>query len=92
MLTVYRDSDLYGEILGGNWREESETEKLLEMRKLIERLEIRTHFAALGDSNMFKLHGELPCEKGELISEIDNILSSYDEAYLRNYRVNLKHL
>lgn len=92
MLTVYPDSDLYGEILGGNWQEESETEKLLEMRKLIETLEIRTHFAALGASNMFKLQGELPWEKEELIHEIDNILGSYNEAALRTYRVNLKHL
>lgn len=92
MLTVYHDSDLYREILVGKWQEESETEKLLEMRMLIERLEIRTHFAALGASNMFKLHGELPCEKENLIHEIDNILSSYSEESLRNYRVNLKHL
>lgn len=92
MLTVYPDSDLYGEILCGNWREESETEKLLEMRKLIEKLEIRTHFAALGASNMFQLHGELPCERGELMSVIDRILNSHSEDTLRSYRVNLKHL
>lgn len=92
MLTVYPDSDLYIEILGGSWREESETEKLLEMRKLIETLEIRTHFAALGASNMFKLQGELPWEKEELIHKIDKILSSYNETELRSYRVNLRHL
>ncbi|MCH5194102.1 MAG: radical SAM protein [Oscillospiraceae bacterium] len=92
MLTVYPDSDLYKEILLGNWQEESETEKLLEMRTLIEKLDIRTHFAALGASNMFKLHGELPYEKQELLGEIDDILSRYDESKLRNYRVNLKHL
>lgn len=92
MLTVYPDSDLYEEILNGNWREESENEKLLEMRTLIEKLEIRTHFAALGASNMFKLHGELPYEKKSLLYEIDNILNSYNEETLRNYRINLKHL
>lgn len=92
MLTVYPDSELYGEILSGNWREESEREKLLEMRTLIEKLEIRTHFAALGASNMFNLHGKLPSERDELIRQIDGILSGYSEASLRNYRENLKHL
>lgn len=92
MLTVYPNSDLYGEILRGNWREETEREKLLELRRLIEKLEIRTHFAALGASNMFKLHGELPYEREELLREIDGILENYDEAALREYRVNLKHL
>ena len=92
MLTIYPDSDLFNEIYHGNWQEESETEKLLEMRTLIEKLDIRTHFAALGASNMFKLHGELPYEKHELLHEIDDILSRYSESELRNYRINLKHL
>lgn len=92
MLTVYPDSDLSEEIRLENWQEESETEKLLEMKTLIEKLDIRTHFAALGASNMFKLHGELPYEKQELLGEIDDILIRYDESQLRNYRVNLKHL
>ncbi|MCH5349898.1 MAG: radical SAM protein [Oscillospiraceae bacterium] len=92
MLTIYPCSDLYDEIRLGNWKEESEREKLIEMRTLIEKLDIRTHFAALGASNMFKLHGELPYEKQELLNEIDDILNRYDESKLRNYRVNLKHL
>ncbi len=92
MLTIFPDSDLYGEILSGNWREESETEKLLEMKKLIEKLEIRTHFAALGASNMFNLHGELPCEKEELTKQIDEILNRLSESELRSYRANLTHL
>lgn len=92
MLTIYPESELYREICRGNWREETETEKLSEMRALIERLEIRTHFAALGASNMFMLHGDLPHDKNKLISEIDGILNEFDEASLREYRVNLKHL
>lgn len=92
MLTVFPDSDLYEEILSGNWHEESETEKLLEMKKLIEKLEIRTHFAALGASNMFNLHGELPCERAELTEQIDKVLNEFSETELRSYRENLKHL
>ncbi|MDE7120545.1 MAG: radical SAM protein [Oscillospiraceae bacterium] len=92
MLTVYPESELYQEILQGNWQEESETEKLQEMRTLIELLDIPTHFAALGASNLFHLQGSLPREKADLIHEIDTILEKYDESVLRNYRVNLKHL
>ncbi len=43
MLTVYPNSELYGEILRGAWEEESEKEKLEELMLLIEGLEIRTH-------------------------------------------------
>ena len=92
MLTVYPDSELAEEIRLGNWHEETEKEKLSEMRTLIKNLEIRTHFAALGASNMFKLHGELPYEREELICEIDDILDRYDEMELRSYRNSLKHL
>lgn len=92
MLTVYPDSELYGEILHGNWKEETEKEKLAEMRTLIEKLDIRTHFAALGASNMFMFHGDLPSDKENLIGEIDGIMQNYSEETLRDYRVNLKHL
>lgn len=92
MLTVYKTSDLYTEILNGNWQEESETEKLKELRTMIELLDIKTHFAALGASNMFHFQGALPREKKELINTIDGILKRYEESDMRNYRVNLKHL
>lgn len=92
MLTVYPNSALYREINLGRWKEETETEKLAEMRTLIEKLEIRTHFAALGASNMFMLHGDLPSDKEKLMGEIDNILQDHSEREMRDYRVNLKHL
>ncbi|MDE6502259.1 MAG: radical SAM protein [Ruminococcus sp.] len=92
MLTIYPESELYQEILHGKWREESETEKLLEMRTLIELLEIPTHFSALGASNFFQLQGTLPRDKADLIHAIDTFLEKYDESTLRKYRVNLKHL
>ncbi|MDE5974211.1 MAG: radical SAM protein, partial [Eubacterium sp.] len=51
MLTVFKTSQRYEEIQLGNWQEESEFEKLRELRMLIEKLSINTHFAALGSSN-----------------------------------------
>ena len=64
MLTIYPDSELYGEIRQGNWKEESETEKYREVRALVEGLEIPTEFAAFGASNAFWLNGVLPKEIG----------------------------
>lgn len=92
MLTVYQSSELFGEIQRGRWQEESETEKLMEMRTLIESLNIRTHFAALGASNMFNFQGRIPEDRDILINGIDEILIKYNEDKLRDYRVNLKHL
>lgn len=92
MLTIYPTSELYSEIKANNWTEESETEKLRELRKLIEKLEIKTQFAALGASNLFKLNGFLPDDKDKLIFTIDRILSEHNEQELREYRINLKHL
>lgn len=54
MLTVFETSQLFKEIQLGNWREESEVEKLQELRLLIKKLEINTHFSVLGASNAFQ--------------------------------------
>lgn len=92
MLTIYPTSELYNEIQEGNWTEESEIEKLQELRLLIDKLDINTHFAALGASNMFQFQGNLPNDKKKILEYIDNILSKYDEKTLRTYRVTLPHL
>lgn len=92
MLTVYPSSELYTEIQKGRWKEESEKEKLTELKLLIEGLNIKTHFAALGASNMFNMQGFLPNDREVLCAEIDKVLSQYDEEFLKNYRQNLKHL
>lgn len=92
MLTVFESSRLYSEIQAGIWQEESEFEKLRELRLLIEKLEIHTHFAALGASNAFQFQGRLPGEKQQLINYIDSILNNYTENQLENYRNNLNHL
>lgn len=92
MLTVFKTSKLYSEIQLGNWQEESETEKLTELKLLLENLNINTHFAALGSSNAFNFQGKLPSEKQKLIEYIDSILNNYTESQLKSYRTNLKHL
>ena len=92
MLTVYPSSELYAEIQNGNWVEESETEKYNELKLLINGLSINTHFAALGASNAVQLHGNLPSDRAELISIIDEVINRFGEKELKRYRKNLKHL
>ena len=45
MLTIYKTSELYQEIQKGNWKEETEIEKLMELKVLIQELKIPTYFA-----------------------------------------------
>lgn len=92
MLTIYPDSDLYQDILKGNWAEEDELEKYRELRVLVENLHIPTYFAAMGASNAFQLSGKLPEEKENLLVALDRIISEGSEEDLRHYRESLAHL
>ena len=84
MLTIYPDSELY--------QEEREIEKYREIRTLLKHLEIPTQFAALGASNAFQFHRDLPKDKEALIKALDKIIETVKEEDLREYRVNLNHL
>ena len=92
MLTIYKNSELYREILAGNWEEESETEKYREIKALVENLEKPVEFAMLGASNPVMLFGKLPEQRGQILEALDSILEEIGEEELRRYRVNLKHL
>ena len=59
MLTVYPESVLYQEILSGNWKEESESEKLEELIVLIERLKNSVCFCGIGSVNAVLVEGVL---------------------------------
>lgn len=92
MLTVFPDSELYREIQAGNWREESELEKLGELRTLIENLRIPTRFETDGASNLVHVRGELPRDRERLTGYLERLIAEADEEALRAYRVNLQHL
>ena len=92
ILTIYPDSELYQEIQHGRWEEEREIEKYREIRTLLKHLEIPTQFAALGASNAFQFHRDLPKDKEALIKALDKIIETVKEEDLREYRVNLNHL
>lgn len=92
MLTIYKDSQLYKEIERGNWKEENEIEKLVELKTLIENLTIPTRFATDGASNLIQVRGYLPNDKDKLVKYLEQMIATADEKVLREYRVNLKHL
>ena len=92
MLTIYKNSELYEEIQKGNWREESEIEKLIELTILIENLKITTRIVTDGASNLIQVRGNLPKDKEKLMKHLQYQISNVDESVLREYRVNLRHL
>lgn len=92
MLTVYPTSELYQEIRAGNWTEETEIEKLRELKALIHDLNISTYFATMGASNAIFVSGQLPKDRANMLKRLDGIIHLADERELRRYRENLPHL
>ena len=92
MLTVYPDSELYAEIQRGNWHEEGELEKYKEVRTLLKNLQIPTTFAAMGASNAYQFHGQLPKDRGKLLAFLDEIIGNVSEEELQRYRKSVHHL
>ena len=92
MLTVFPESRLYRETEEGTWAEESEVEKLEEVRTLVERLEIPVWFATLGASNAVVVQGNLPEDRSALLARLDAARDPAREAALRQYRRSLPHL
>lgn len=92
MLTIYKSSELYQEIVAGDWEEELEVEKYKEVKELVANLSIQTEFAMLGASNPVMLRGRLPEHREQLLSALDSIICDFGEERLRSYRTNLRHL
>lgn len=92
MLTIFPESELWREIQRGSWTEESELEKLAELKVLIERLTIHTRIATEGASNLIQVRGELPGDRERLAGYLGELLASADEGALRAYRTSLRHL
>ena len=73
MLTIYPTSELYQEIQSGNWKEETEIEKLMELKVLIQELTIPTYFATMGASNCVWVEGNLPKDKAKMIKYLEHV-------------------
>ena len=92
MLTIYPGSELFDEIQAGNWSEETEVEKLEELKILIQNLDIPVYFATLGASNALFVEGQLPKDKAAMVTYLEKTCQTQNESDLRHYRTHLKHL
>lgn len=92
MMTISHTSELYQEICKGNWREEGEIEKLVELRTLIEYLNLNANFRTDGVSNLIQVRGNLLTDKKRMISDLNVQIKMADENELRRYRESLDHL
>ncbi len=92
MLTVFPSSELYREIQAGNWKEESELEKLGELKTLVEHMSVPTRFETEGASNLVHVRGDLPEDRERLAGYLESLIAGADEEALRAYRLSLKHL
>lgn len=75
-LTLLPSSDLYKESIRGDFVEASEQEKLIEVKTLIENLELKdnTLFSSIHISNLELLNGILPRDKNTFIDKLNKVI------------------
>ena len=91
-LTIFPESKLYAEMQRGEYEEEPELERLLELRTLIAELRVPTTLLGNTVSNALPFTGALPNDRARLLREFDEAIQQFDESYLRNYRESIFHL
>lgn len=91
-LTVFPESELYGEMERGLFAEAGEKERLEELRALMVGLEIRTTVLANTVSNTVPFTGMLPNDRALILNRIDEALERFDESDMRMYRDSIKSL
>lgn len=91
-LTIFPESQLYGEMESGLYEEEPEIERLMEMRALIDKLNVRTNILANHVSDAVPLAGALPNDKARMLRELDAAIEGLPEAGLKAWRSGIRHL
>lgn len=91
-LTIFPESRLYQEVLDGTYIEEPEIERLVEMRTLIDRLNIRVNLLGHHVSNTIPVTGALPDDKTAILREFDKAIAQFPEKELKAYRNSICHL
>jgi len=91
-LTVFPESQLYQEVLDGSYEEEPEIERLIEMRTLIDRLQIKVNLMGHHISNTVPITGALPDDKVAILREFDKAIAEFPEEELKAYRSRIWHL
>ena len=91
-LTIFPESQLYQEVINGTYVEEPEIERLMEMRTLIDRLNIRVNLLGHHVSNTVPITGALPDYKAAILREFDKAIAEFPEEELKAYRSRIWHL
>ena len=91
-LTIFPESQLYQEVINGTYVEEPEIERLMEMRTLIESLNIRVNLLGHHVSNTVPITGALPDDKAAILREFDKAIANFPEEELKAYRSRIWHL
>ncbi|WP_280120324.1 hypothetical protein [Sangeribacter muris] len=79
-------------VLDGTYTEEPEIERLMEMRTLIDRLNIRVNLLGHHISNTVPITGALPDDKTAILREFDKAIAEFPEEELKSYRSRIWHL
>lgn len=91
-LTIFPESRLYQKVLDSTYIEEPEIERLVEMRTLIDRLNIRVNLLGHHVSNTIPVTGALPDDKTAILRELDTAIARFPENELKAYRNSIRHL
>ena len=91
-LTLFPQSQLYQEIMEGQYEEATEYERIDEMICLIEHLTCKTHILARIVSNPIPFTGSLPTDRQLLIDDLRSVKERLSEEQLRSYRDSIESL
>lgn len=91
-LTLFPDTELYQMAQTGKFIPAGEKERLEELQIFIQNLQIRTHLFANSKSNFYPVTAYLPKERDSVISELQYIINTTEEAEMLEYRNSLKSL
>ncbi len=77
-LNVLPNTPLFDEMQRGEFVEASEVEKLIELRKLIEKLEVKrdTFITSMHMSNYVPINGSLPQDKDKILKDLDEAIKA----------------
>lgn len=91
-LTLFPETELYTLAKEGKYIPAGEKERLLEMQKFIRNLQIRTHLFANTVSNFYPVSAYLPKEREKIVAELQQVMDTFSEEEMQEYRSNLKSL
>ena len=91
-LTIFPESRLYKELQDGTYIEEPEIERLMEVKTLINNLNIKTNILSNHISNTVPITGVLPNDKAMILRELDTAIAEFPEQELKAYRNRVWHL